>query len=246
MEGMHLSIGNLFPPTTRLYRTEKSIIDSCFPAAADLIPLSTHLSGKTPPLSAIHLSLPESQKGAAKNGIFFAQTTVTTHPYCKTLPRHSSPAHFLRRAVIGSILNTHRLCSTIFYSVLCSGLSLIPRTLPLLSLSTVLLQRHAPSHLPKMRHSPKRRYFPIFPPFVSQLGGAPRPSRRQCLSEVVVLAALPVLPAAHFGGKFHSALRSVFTHPLFSLCTLYCLSPFTQSLVLSPSFLVIASLYSLQ
>jgi hypothetical protein len=129
---MHLPIGNLFPPTTRLYRTEKSVINSCFPAAADLIPLSTHLSGKTSPLSAIHPSLPEFQKGAVKNGIFFAQTAVTTHPYCKTLPRRSSPAHFLRRAVIGSILNTYRLCSTIFYSVLCSGLSLIPRTLPLL------------------------------------------------------------------------------------------------------------------
>jgi hypothetical protein len=57
MEATHLLFGNLFPPTTRLYRTEKSVIDSCFPAAADPIPVSTHLSNKILSLSVIQPSL---------------------------------------------------------------------------------------------------------------------------------------------------------------------------------------------
>jgi hypothetical protein len=233
-----LLFGNLFPPTTRLYGTEKSFIDPYFPAAADPIPLSTHLSRKTPALSAIHPSLPESQKGAAKNGVFFAQTALNTHPCCKTLPRHSKRAWLLQHSTLPvqktrEFVSDHRagfstldgLPSFTLYSLFSFPSALHP--IFCLSLCTLhfllrtqysarsLWQRHAPSHPPKMRHSPKRRHFPIFPPFVSQLGGAPRPSRRQCLSEVIVLAALPVFPGAHFGGKFHSALRGVFTHPLF-------------------------------
>jgi hypothetical protein len=39
-----------------------------------------------------------------------------------------------------------------------------------------------------------------------QLGGTSRNSRRQHVSFDVGLAALPVSPAAHFSGSFHSSL----------------------------------------
>jgi hypothetical protein len=91
-----LLFGNLFPPTTRLYRTEKSVMYSCFPTVADPIPVCTHLSKKTLPPSVIYPSLSESQKNGVKAIDSFLQTAVSTHPYCKTFPRRSSLAYYLR------------------------------------------------------------------------------------------------------------------------------------------------------